>query len=72
MFAQGQADNIVFHLPGPIDNARNVKNELEAFNLFFDENVIRIIVGGTNIYIGKIKHNFSWERVARETDTTEN
>jgi hypothetical protein len=43
----------VLHLPGPIGEARNVKSELEAFNLFFDDNVIEMIVNGTNIMLLK-------------------
>lgn len=63
--------NIVLHLPGTKGEAKNCKTELECFNLFFDNNIIRLIVSGTNIYINVIKERFLRERDARLTDATE-
>lgn len=63
--------NIITHLPGPKCEARDRKNEIEIFALFFDDNMLRTIVTCTNIYIDKIRGNFSRERDAKHTDVLE-
>lgn len=63
--------NIVLHLPGPKGEGRHANTEIECFNLFFDNNVIRLIVASTNIYINMIKDRFQRERDARLTDGIE-
>ncbi|XP_046658756.1 piggyBac transposable element-derived protein 4-like [Homalodisca vitripennis] len=66
-----RASNIVLRLPGPRGEARNTKTEIDCFNLYFDDDVIEMIVNGTNIYISGIKDQFERERDARPTDKTE-
>nr|CAH7732627.1 unnamed protein product [Callosobruchus chinensis] len=66
-----RACNIITHLPGPKDAARMEKSEIGIWNLFLDENISQIIVTSTNIYIDKIRTNFSRERDARYTDKME-
>lgn len=63
--------NIVLHLPGPKGEARNTNTEIECFNLFFDNNVIGLIVACTNVYIHFIQDRYQRERDARLTDATE-
>ena len=40
--------NVVLHLPGPKGDARNVKSELEAWSLIFDDTMINKIFLHTN------------------------
>nr|CAH7730726.1 unnamed protein product [Callosobruchus chinensis] len=66
-----RACNIITYLPGPKDAARMEKSEIGIWNFFLDENISQILVTSTNIYIDKIRTNFSRERDARYTDKTE-
>ncbi|KAG8305632.1 hypothetical protein J6590_065552 [Homalodisca vitripennis] len=66
-----RASNIVLRLPGPRGEARNTKTEIDCFNLYFDDDVIEMIVNGTNIYILGIKDQFERERDARPIYKTE-
>lgn len=43
--------NIVTHLPGPKNNAKNLKTPIECFNVLIDNDIIRQITMCTNIYI---------------------
>lgn len=43
-----RAHNIITHLPGPKNNARESKTEIDILNLFLDDNVLRIICNSTN------------------------
>ncbi|KAG8287875.1 hypothetical protein J6590_027214, partial [Homalodisca vitripennis] len=60
-----RASNIVLRLPGPRGEAGNTKTEIDCFNLYFDDDVIEMIVNGTNIYILGIKDQFERERDER-------
>lgn len=66
-----RAHNIITHLPGPINNARETKTEIDILNLFLDDNVLRIICHSTNIYIENIREKFERDRDARATDIIE-
>eukprot|EP00102_Acyrthosiphon_pisum_P010084 XP_008178239.1 PREDICTED: piggyBac transposable element-derived protein 4-like [Acyrthosiphon pisum] len=66
-----RSHNIITHLPGPKQNARNAKFEIDCLKLFINENVIRLITISTNIYIESIKANFQRESDARLTDERE-
>lgn len=66
-----RAHNIILHLPGPKGEARNSKSEIECLSLFINNNVIQIITTSTNIYIEKIRNQFTRLRDARFTDERE-
>lgn len=66
-----RAHNIIIHLPGPKNKARETKTEIDIVNLFLDENVLRIICHSTNIYIETIRSKFERYRDARPTDIIE-
>jgi hypothetical protein len=42
--------NIIIHLPGVKDVAKNAKTSHDAFKLYFDEELMDIVVINTNIY----------------------
>lgn len=59
-------------LPGVVGrNAKNAKTELDCWKLFFDNNMLSIIVENTNKYIDGIRDKFARERNCRPTDITE-
>jgi len=66
-----RSHNIITHLPGPKQNARNAKFEIDCLKLFINDNVICLITISTNIYIESIKANFQRESDARLTDERE-
>ncbi|XP_050315500.1 piggyBac transposable element-derived protein 4-like [Anthonomus grandis grandis] len=66
-----RACNIITHLPGPRKEARELKSEIDIYNLFLDEDIIGTIVESTNIYIQKVRAKFGREKDARETDALE-
>lgn len=66
-----RARNIIVHLPGPKGGAKDRKTEVDLWDLFFDEDIINILVRCTNIYIENIKGQFERERDARPTDVIE-
>ncbi|KAH9636992.1 hypothetical protein HF086_013662 [Spodoptera exigua] len=66
-----RAQNIIVHLPGVKEYARNAKSPLECFQLFFDREVIQLLVTNTNLYIDKIKARFGRDRDALPSDDTE-
>lgn len=63
--------NIVIHLPGVKNVAKNAKEPLQCFSLFVDDSMIDKIVLYTNIYITKLHEKFSRERDCKPTDTIE-
>ncbi|KAF9405872.1 hypothetical protein HW555_013560 [Spodoptera exigua] len=63
--------NIVIHLPGVKDVAKNAKEPLQCFSLFMDDSMIDKIVLYTNIYITKLHEKFSRDRDCKLTDTIE-
>lgn len=50
-----RSHNIITHLPGLKQNARNARLEIDCLKLFINENLIRLITISTNIYIESIK-----------------
>lgn len=64
--------NIITHLPGSIGAGRNVVTPEAAFALFFDDEVINILVENTNIYIDtKVRENYANQSQCRETNYVE-
>lgn len=63
--------NKVTEKPGVQHEARNAKNEIDAWNLFISEKIIETIVNCTNIYIAKIRTNFARDRDATNTNVVE-
>ncbi|KAK9753755.1 Transposase IS4 [Popillia japonica] len=63
--------NIVKHLPGIANCAKHTKSVLETWDLFFPEEILRIIVENTNKFITSISENYSRERDAMPTDILE-
>ncbi|CAG5029592.1 unnamed protein product [Parnassius apollo] len=66
-----RAHNIVLHLPGPKGEARNVMSKTDCFNLFFDKNIVYLILKYTNEYIDKIRTRFQRERDAKNLTSDE-
>ena len=66
-----RAHNIILHLPGPRGRAREIDSEVDLFELFLDNSVVKIITNCTNIYIDTIRDNFGREWDARNTDEIE-
>lgn len=63
--------NILVHSPGPKFEAREAKSIEDCWNLFFNDEIVNLVTESTNIYIQKIKSNFSRDRDARLTDVIE-
>lgn len=63
--------NIVIHLPGVKNVAKNAKEPLQCFSLFVDDTMIDKIVLYTNVYITKLQEKFSRERDCKLTDAVE-
>lgn len=66
-----QKKDIITKLPGVKSEYRNIDEVYDAFNIFFSDEVINLLVENTNLYINFIKSNFKRERAARETDEHE-
>lgn len=67
------ADNIIprLHMRGPKGQAKNAQTHIQSLECIFDNQIISKILTYTNIYINKIKGNFTRERDAELTDTCE-
>lgn len=66
-----RSQNIRTQRAGPKGAAKHASSEVECFELFFDEPVIEMITNSTNIYIDKVRPEYSRERDARRTDAIE-
>lgn len=66
-----RAHNIIKYLPGPKVEARNALSAIDCIKPFMFDDVIKIIVGSTNVYIENVKHKFLRERDSRFTNETE-
>ncbi|CAH2088898.1 unnamed protein product [Euphydryas editha] len=67
-----RSHNIIREHPGPCLEALNSTTPLEAFCLFFTDEIMGKIVGFTNIYISeKVKDHFERERDCKPTNITE-
>lgn len=60
-----------FHKPGPKGHAKNAVSHKDSFECIFDDEIVEKIVSYTNIYIEKIKQNFSRERDSKLTNICE-
>ena len=58
-------------LPGPIGVAKSASTEINCFDLFFNDQIINLIVTCTNIYIDNIEDAYDRERDANHTDSIE-
>ena len=67
-----RAENIIMHLPGPIGAAKSASIEINCFDLFFNDQIINLIVTCTNIYIDNIKDAYDRERDANHTSIDKN
>jgi len=63
--------NIITHLPGVKGVAKNAKTPHDAFKLYFDEELMNILVLKTNLYILKIRVNYKRVADAQDTDIIE-
>ncbi|KAL4113154.1 hypothetical protein QTP88_016830 [Uroleucon formosanum] len=63
--------NIITHLPGVKGIAKNAKTPHDTFKLYFDEELMNILVLNTNIYILKIRVNYKRVADAQDTDIIE-
>lgn len=63
--------NIVVHLPGVKNVAKNAKEPLQCVSLFLDDSMIDKIVLYTNTYITKLHEKYSRERDCKLTDLIE-
>lgn len=61
----------VFHRPGPQGNAKNANDPKSAFWCIIYDEIIAKTVEYTNIYIDKVRPQFTRERDARPTDIRE-
>lgn len=61
-----RAHNIVTHLPGTKEEARDAKNKTDCFLLFFDKSIIELIIKYTNEYISLVRFKFQRERDAKD------
>jgi len=66
-----RAINIVRHLPGAVNEARNAKTPLQCFELMVNDAIIDIIVTNTNLFIDMLATKFSRIRDCKRTDKTE-
>lgn len=64
--------NIITHPPGCVGVAQNITDCLEAFNIYFDDEIIECLVQNTNIFIQlKIRDKYARDRDARDTNQVE-
>lgn len=64
--------NIVFRLPGPKNDARNITTILDSWKLFFSDEIIISIVVYTNQEIGRQRQKYSKDcRYVNDTDSIE-
>lgn len=63
--------NIVSHLPGVTSIAKYAKLVRECWELFFSPDMIRHIVNCTNIFLDKLRPNYTRDRDCRATNETE-
>ena len=59
------------HLPGVIGHAKETKEVIDCWNLFFTDEIIQNIVGYTNIYIEKISSHYKDRSDCRSTSVHE-
>ncbi|KAG8336857.1 hypothetical protein J6590_035558 [Homalodisca vitripennis] len=66
-----QSHDIVIHLPGPLNDAKQVSNPLEAWQLYFPDSTLDKIVEFTNLWIINRRKNFTRPRDAADTNRAE-
>lgn len=66
-----RAHNILSQLPGVKRHAQHAQGTKDCFHLFFNTEVIELLVMNTNLYIDKIKENYQRDRDASPTDAVE-
>jgi len=70
-FAKTRRENIVKTFPGPINNARLVQDEVQAFQMLISDDMIEEIVRYTNIHIANVQSKYQTERDAKNVTKTE-
>ena len=63
--------NIVTHLPGVKSATKHATTPIEAWETFFTEEMLQLIVEHTNLEIQRIRGNYSRERNANSTNIVE-
>jgi hypothetical protein len=63
--------NIATHLPGVKSAAKHTTTSIEAWETFFTEEMLQLIVECTNLEIQRIRENYSRERNANPTNIVE-
>jgi len=63
--------NLINFTPGVQPDAKGAKSAVDAWMLFFTNNMMDEIVRCTNIYIEKVRRKYSRERDAKDTDKAE-
>lgn len=66
-----RSHNVIQRPLGPKGTAANASTPLQCFELFFDPNIIDLLVNNTNLYIATIHSNYQRERDAKLTTVTE-
>src|SRR5215510_3273223 len=70
-FAKTRRENIAMTFPGPINNARLVRDEVQAFQMLISDEMIEEIVRYTNIHIANVQSKYQTERDAKNVTKTE-
>ena len=63
--------NILTHLPSVKSAAKHATTPAEAWETFFTEEMLQLIVEYTNLEIQRIRGNYSWEQNANPTNIVE-
>lgn len=66
-----RSHNIIVHLPGPINEAKNAVTPLDCWSLMFPDYLLAQVVTFTNMYIVSLQSKFQRERDCLPTDLTE-
>lgn len=64
-------ENIVIHLPGVLQYARNSNTVIDCWNLYFTKEMIEKIVSYTNLYLAKLKEKYNRARDCNYTNFQE-
>ncbi|CAG5026008.1 unnamed protein product [Parnassius apollo] len=70
-YVRTRSHTIIFHEPGPINEAKDALTPLNCWSLMFPDSLSDMVVTYTNIYIDSIHDNFQRERDCLPTDLVE-
>lgn len=63
--------NLIFHAPGPINQAKDVMTPLDCWSLMFPDSLLETVILYTNMFIENIQSQFQRERECLPTDLVE-